>query len=85
VFLDQYSGKVRPPLPPSISVGDRFLECLAPLRAGSFGGSPIKVIWLVLGLAPSLLFVTGFIMWWRGVVQPGYAQSTASSARVSVR
>jgi uncharacterized iron-regulated membrane protein len=29
----------------------------------------IRVAWLVLGLAPPLLFVTGFVMWWTRVVR----------------
>jgi uncharacterized iron-regulated membrane protein len=34
------------------------------LHVGNFAGWPVKVLWAVLGLAPPLLFVTGFIMWW---------------------
>ena len=34
------------------------------LHFGNFGGAPVKVLWVILGLAPSLLSVTGFLMWW---------------------
>ena len=29
----------------------------------------MRVAWLVLGLSPPMLFVTGFIMWWTRVVR----------------
>ena len=40
------------------------------IHVGEFGGWPVKVLWVVLGLVPPALFVTGFIMWWCRVVQP---------------
>jgi uncharacterized iron-regulated membrane protein len=36
-----------------------------PLHFGYFGGLPTKVIWFVLGLTPSVLAVTGSVMWWQ--------------------
>jgi uncharacterized iron-regulated membrane protein len=29
----------------------------------------LPAFWLVLGLAPALLFITGFFMWWNRVVR----------------
>jgi uncharacterized iron-regulated membrane protein len=46
------------------------MDWVAPLHVGSFGGTTIRAAWLVLGLAPPFLFVTGFIMWWSRVVKP---------------
>ena len=43
---------------------------VAPLHVGNFGGNAVRVVWLVLGLSPPVLFVTGFIMWWTRVVRP---------------
>ncbi len=43
------------------------------VHVGNFAGWPIKVLWVVLGLAPPLLFVTGFIMWWHRVIGPRLA------------
>jgi len=40
------------------------------IHVGDFGGWPVKALWVILGLVPPLLFVTGFIMWWNRVVQP---------------
>jgi uncharacterized iron-regulated membrane protein len=45
--------------------GARFLAALAPIHYGEFGGIPIKAHWSLLGLTPSLLFITGFVAWWR--------------------
>lgn len=38
------------------------------LHFGTFGGVWSKALWVVLGLAPSVLFVTGSVMWWNRVL-----------------
>jgi uncharacterized iron-regulated membrane protein len=43
------------------------------LHLGNFGGWPVKAIWVVLGLAPTFLAVTGVLMWWNRVVSPRLA------------
>ena len=71
VHLDQYTGAV-------LSVerhadrsrGERFLRAMFPLHVGTFGGLFTRLLWVVLGLVPALLFVTGFLMWWNRVVRP---------------
>jgi uncharacterized iron-regulated membrane protein len=40
------------------------------IHVGNFGGWPVKLLWVVLGLAPPVLFVTGFMMWWFRVLNP---------------
>lgn len=40
------------------------------LHVGDFAGWPVKVLWVVLGLTPPVLFVTGAIMWWNRVLNP---------------
>jgi uncharacterized iron-regulated membrane protein len=71
VYLDQYTGAVlETPSQQDSSPGDLIMDWVAPLHVGSFGGTPFRVAWLILGLAPPLLFVTGFIMWWSRVVRP---------------
>lgn len=43
--------------------GEQVLETLVRLHFGRFGGLPGRLTWMVLGLLPSALAVTGFIMW----------------------
>lgn len=45
-------------------------QLVHPLHVGDFGGWPVKVLWVLLGLAPPVLFVSGFIMWWYRVLNP---------------
>jgi len=70
VYLDQYTGTVlsEPPQAPR-SVGDIVMAWVAPLHVGNFAGNGIRVAWLIFGLAPPLLFATGFMMWWTRVVR----------------
>jgi uncharacterized iron-regulated membrane protein len=71
VYLDQYTGSALtvPPLTHR-SFGDIVMAWAAPLHVGNFAGNGVRVVWLFLGLAPPVLFMTGFIMWWTRVVRP---------------
>jgi uncharacterized iron-regulated membrane protein len=42
----------------------RISASFSPLHYGEFGGLPIKIVWGLLGLMPSVLFVTGLMTWW---------------------
>jgi uncharacterized iron-regulated membrane protein len=46
--------------------GDTLIPFLLDMHFGRFGGWWGRITWIVLGLTPALLFVTGFIVWWRG-------------------
>lgn len=46
------------------TVGDRVMTWLGVLHVGSFGGTPVRVLWTVTGLAFPVLAVTGVTMWW---------------------
>ena len=85
VYLDQYSATVLTQAsPPTRTAGDVVMTWVAPLHVGNFGGIGIRIAWLVLGLAPPLLFVTGFIMWWTRVVRVRWvrvAQPAAEAAQ----
>ncbi|NJM71508.1 MAG: TonB-dependent siderophore receptor [Scytonema sp. RU_4_4] len=45
-------------------VGDRVLNSFVPLHYGTFGGLPTRILYVFVGLAPLILFVTGFVMYW---------------------
>jgi len=84
VYLDQYTGA---PLAAATraarSTGDVIMDWVAPLHVGNFGGTTIRVAWLILGLSPPLLFVTGFIMWWTRVVRPRWLGARRTGAEAA--
>jgi uncharacterized iron-regulated membrane protein len=49
--------------------GDVVLEWFARLHFGRTFGTPLSVLWVIVGLAPAVLFVTGAIMWWNRVIR----------------
>ena len=52
--------------------GDELARALVNLHFGRSWGMPGKLAWVVLGLVPAVLFVTGCIAWWvRGVRRRG--------------
>ncbi|MCC5644532.1 PepSY domain-containing protein [Nostoc sp. CHAB 5824] len=64
VYLDQYTGEVlRVRNSRSLSVGDEVMDVFTPLHYGTFGGLPTRILYIFVGLAPTILFVTSFIMW----------------------
>ncbi|WP_138502421.1 PepSY-associated TM helix domain-containing protein [Nostoc sp. PA-18-2419] len=65
VYLDQYTGKVlRVDNILETPLGDRVLNSFEPLHYGTFGGLPTRILYVFVGLAPLILFITGFVMWW---------------------
>ena len=57
---------------PRQSLDNRILLWLTKLHFGNFGpwDWPLKIAWVIIGLAPALLFVTGVLMWWNRVLRP---------------
>jgi uncharacterized iron-regulated membrane protein len=73
--LNAYSldGPITPTAPfvrPKLSTGDKIVRWFSYLHFGNFGGWPSKAIWVVIGLAPAFLFVTGLLMWWNRALSP---------------
>jgi len=52
------------------------------IHVGDFAGWPVKALWLVLGISPSVLFITGLIMWWYRVLNPWRKRAFARQPRV---
>lgn len=44
--------------------GEGILLGMIQLHFGRFGGLPIRFLWVALGLLPTVLFATGFVLWW---------------------
>jgi uncharacterized iron-regulated membrane protein len=65
ISLDQYSGEVVQVQDALKSnAADLFLNSFQPLHFGTFGGLPTRILYLFVGLAPLILFITGSVMWW---------------------
>lgn len=65
VKLDQFNGKVLYVQDSRRGgLGDRVLNSFTPLHYGTFGGLPTRILYVFVGLAPLVLFITGFVMWW---------------------
>ncbi|MFD2934256.1 PepSY-associated TM helix domain-containing protein [Spirosoma flavum] len=41
-----------------------------PLHVGNYGGLPVKILYVLIGLTPGLLSITGFLLWWRRMSKP---------------
>jgi uncharacterized iron-regulated membrane protein len=57
-----------------------FDQIIHEVHVGNFAGWPVKALWVILGLTPPLLFVTGFLMWWERVLRPWLARPAAQVA-----
>lgn len=65
VSIEQYSGAVlRMQGPHEASVGDHVLGWLFPLHTGQAFGLPGRILMVVVGLVPTCLYITGFVLWW---------------------
>jgi uncharacterized iron-regulated membrane protein len=67
---------------------DEVLLWLSRVHFGRFRQLPdqielaVKVLWVILGIAPAILFVTGGLMWWNRVVRKGVRQSVPDAGLV---
>ncbi len=65
VYLDQYRLTVLHSEDAlSAPASARLMNLMYPLHIGSFGGLPVKWGYFILGLAPTLLSITGVIIWY---------------------
>jgi uncharacterized iron-regulated membrane protein len=62
--------------------GEKIIRWFSYLHFGNFGGWPSKAVWVILGLAPAFLFVTGALMWWNRVLWPAAVRVRRSRASV---
>jgi uncharacterized iron-regulated membrane protein len=64
VYLDQFTGQViRIDDERKAKLGYRILNSFFPLHFGTFGGISTRILYVFVGLAPTILLVTGFVMW----------------------
>lgn len=82
VLFDRYTGallQVARPDDPRTS-GDVVIQWLGPLHTGNFGGAIVKSLYVIVGMTPAVLFVTGFVMWWQRVISRRLRSLTAPAA-----
>jgi uncharacterized iron-regulated membrane protein len=53
----------------NVRVIDRAMEWMVRLHFGRWRSHTLKVVWVIMGLIPAVMFVTGSIMWWNRVVR----------------
>ncbi len=64
VYFDRYSGEVlRIVDSTKLSLGDRAIAVFAPLHYGTFWGLSSRILYVLVGLTPTILLITGFVMW----------------------
>jgi uncharacterized iron-regulated membrane protein len=44
--------------------GVRLIRLMTPIHYGDVGGLFTRVLWIIVGLTPGVLFVTSLLMWW---------------------
>jgi uncharacterized iron-regulated membrane protein len=74
-----------PELYESTRSGDDFIAWLVRMHFGRYGGMGVRITYVIIGLLPAVMLVTGAIMWWNRVLRRWVAQtqSTRSSATFS--
>jgi uncharacterized iron-regulated membrane protein len=60
--------------------GDEFLAWLVRMHFGRYGGMGVRITYVIIGLLPAVMFVTGAIMWWNRVLRRWVADTRASRA-----
>ncbi|WP_234736658.1 PepSY-associated TM helix domain-containing protein [Tellurirhabdus bombi] len=88
IYIDQYSGKINfnsaKDLP---NTGKMYLNWVEPFHYGTFGGNITRALAFVASLIPSVLFVTGILIWlprWRGKkkkTRPAASQSESQKIK----
>jgi uncharacterized iron-regulated membrane protein len=63
--------------------GDAFIAWMVRMHFGRYGGMGVRITYVIIGLLPAVMFVTGAIMWWNRVVRRWLAEThrLASPAR----
>jgi uncharacterized iron-regulated membrane protein len=62
--------------------GDWLVRTLVNVHFGRSWGMTVKVVWVVIGLVPAVLFVTGGITWWARVVRRRAADAAIADRAV---
>ena len=68
-----------------LAVGGAFavggIAWLVRMHFGRYGGMGVRVTYVIIGLLPAVMFVTGAVMWWNRVLRRWLAETKTSRAR----
>lgn len=81
IYLDQFTGVViqlSDGLKPSRA--EAIINEFGPVHFGTFGGRLTQILYVLVGLAPTILMVTGVVMWWYRRKQKGKAAIASAIA-----
>ena len=72
--------------PPQLSEGtrkgDEFIAWLVRMHFGRYGGMGVRITYVIIGLLPAVMFVTGVIMWWNRVLRRWVEQTRSARSGV---
>ena len=60
--------------------GDAFLAWMVAMHFGRYGGLGVRITYVVIGLLPAVMFVTGAIMWWNRVLRRWITETASARA-----
>ncbi|SFO13993.1 Uncharacterized iron-regulated membrane protein [Nitrosospira briensis] len=81
IYFDQYKGEVLLVEDTSSApVGTRIYNAFYPLHTGVLGGLPTRILQVIVGFLPLLLFVTGYVMWINRRKARGYRSASKNSS-----
>ncbi|MDZ8108503.1 MAG: PepSY-associated TM helix domain-containing protein [Nostoc sp. DedQUE12a] len=64
VYLDWYSGQILRVIDSTkLLLGDKAIASFVPLHYGTFWGLTSRIVYVLVGLTPTILLITGFVMW----------------------
>jgi uncharacterized iron-regulated membrane protein len=63
--------------------GDAFIAWLVRMHFGRYGGMGVRMTYVVIGLLPAVMFVTGAVMWWNRVLRRWVTETRTSRARAT--
>ncbi len=70
VYIDQYNGLLLGKMDSREQTwGVKLILMTYPIHFGTWGGMFSRCLWVLVGLTPGLLFISGFLMWWNRVVR----------------
>jgi uncharacterized iron-regulated membrane protein len=80
---------VRVTLHKALPLGARLQRDIYGLHFGTFWGHPTRIAWVLLGLCPTVLFLTGLLMWWNRrlskILRPSSSASSLRRPRPTIR